>query len=217
MILGIDEAGRGPVLGPLVVCGVALKPQAASALTRRGVADSKDFGAGEPARELRKELEVHIRRLASDVRVQIFDHEAVDNYCRQGLLNELERVAATRIIDEAVDVRKIIADGEKVFGSLSGRYAHLKAVNFGERHHVAVASASIVAKVVRDELFANIASRYDEEFGPIRGGGYVNDATASFLRRYHERYRRLPEETRRSWGWRVLDELEPHRMTLFEP
>ena len=61
-----------------------------------------------------------------------------------------------------------------------------------------------------------IAARYDAEFGPIRGGGYVNAATADFLRRYHARYRRLPDETRRSWGWEVLNELEPRRLSLFD-
>lgn len=215
MILGIDEAGRGPVLGPLVVAGVVLKPQAASALTRRGVVDSKDFGAGEEARERRSELAAHVRRLAEDVQVQVFEHDEVDRYCDQGLLNELERVAAVRIIDQTPEVRRIIADGEKVFGGLSGRYPHLRAYDFGEQHHVAVAAASIVAKVTRDEHFARIAARYDEEFGPIKGGGYVNAATASFLRRFHARYRRLPDETRRSFRWKVLLELEPRLPPLF--
>ena len=216
MILGIDEAGRGPVLGPMVVAGVVLKPQAAAALTRRGVADSKDFGASDEGRSRREELAEHVERLAEDVRVIVFDHDEVDRYCGQGLLNELERIAATRIIDNTHPVKRIIADGEKVFGLLRQRYAHLRAVNFGEQHHVAVAAASIVAKVRRDRLFEAIASRYDDEFGPIRGGGYVNAATADFLRRFYARYQRFPDETRRSWGWKVLSELEPRRLPLFD-
>jgi len=216
VILGIDEAGRGPVLGPMVVCGVVLRPQAGSALTRRGVADSKGFGAGSEARDKRLELSRHIRRLADDVQVEVFHHDEVDRYCDQGLLNELERVAAVRIIDRSVSVHRIVADGEKVFGGLSARYPHLSARNFGESHHVSVAAASIIAKVTRDELFAEIASRYDREFGPIKGGGYVNGATADFLKRYHARYRRLPAETRRSWGWKVLTELEPRPLPLFD-
>ena len=76
-VLGIDEAGRGPVLGPMVVAGVVLKPQAASALTRRGVTDSKDFGAGVKARERRSELAEHVFRLAEDVQVEVYDHEEV--------------------------------------------------------------------------------------------------------------------------------------------
>lgn len=216
VILGIDEAGRGPVLGPLVVCGVALRPQAASALTRRGVSDSKDYGAGEEARVRRSALAAHIERLAEDVHIEVFEHDEVDRYCDQGLLNELERIAATRIIDRTAPVRKIIADGEKVFGGLRARYPHLRAKNFGEKHHVSVAAASIMAKVTRDARFSNIAARYDEEFGPIRGGGYVNAATADFLRRYYARYGRFPDETRRSWGWKVLNELEPRPLPLFE-
>jgi len=200
----------------MVVAGVVLKPQAASALTRRGVVDSKELGAGQAARERRAALAVHVHRLAEDVRVEVFDPDEVDRYCDQGLLNVLEREAASRIIENTVPVARIIADGEKVFGRLRDRYRHLRAVDFGERHHVAVAAASIVAKVKRDGLFDAIASRYDDEFGPIRGGGYVNHATADFLRRYHARYRCLPDETRRSWGWKLLAELEPKSLPLFD-
>jgi ribonuclease HII len=216
VILGIDEAGRGPVLGPMVVAGVVLKPQSASALTRRGVVDSKSFGAGEDARRERSELALHIRRLAADVQVEVFDHVEVDRFAEQGRLNELERRAAKAIIDRCPSVKRIVADGVKVFGLLRHRYPHLEAHDFGETYHVAVAAASIVAKDLRDHLFEAIALRYDSEFGPIRGGGYVNAATADFLRRYHARYRCLPEETRRSWGWKVLGELEPRPLPLFD-
>lgn len=216
MILGIDEAGRGPVLGPLVVAGVALKPQAAAALTRRGVMDSKAYGVGEEARARRSEHAHHIRRLAAHVATEVFGHGEVDRYADRGRLNELERRAARRIIAAAPRVRRIVADGVKVFGLLRRDYPHLEAHDFGEEHHVSVAAASIVAKVLRDALFERIASRYDAEFGPIRGGGYVNAGTAEFLRRYHARYRRLPEETRRSWTWRLLLELEPRPLPLFD-
>ncbi|HSF17540.1 MAG TPA: hypothetical protein VLK65_18495 [Vicinamibacteria bacterium] len=216
VILGIDEAGRGPVLGPLVVAGVVLKSQAASALTRRGVMDSKEYGAGEEAREKRRELAHHIRRVAEKVKIEVFEHDEVDRYTDYGLLNELERKAAVSIIVEAGVVKRIVADGEKVFGPLRHRFPHLEARDFGEQYHVAVAAASIVAKDRRDTLFQAIADRYDAEFGPVRGGGYVNSATAEFLRRYHARYRRLPAETRRSFRWKVLHELEPRPLPLFE-
>jgi ribonuclease HII len=216
VILGIDEAGRGPVLGPLVVAGVVLKPQAASALTRRGVVDSKSFGAGDEARQERAELARHIKRLAAAVQVEVFDHEEVDRFAERGLLNELERRAAGAIIDRCPVVKRIVADGVKVFELLRFRYPHLEAHDFGEEYHVAVAAASIVAKDLRDHLFEAIALRYDPEFGPIRGGGYVNAATADFLRRYHARYQCLPAETRRSWAWKVLLELEPRPLPLFD-
>jgi len=216
MILGIDEAGRGPVLGPLVLAGVILRPPRAAALTRRGVTDSKDFGAGSEAREKRAELAAHIRRLAEDVRVKVFDHQTVDDFASRGLLNELERRGAREIIGAALPVRRIVADGQKLFGIMRGEYPHLEAHDFGETVHVSVAAASIIAKDLRDRLFEEIAVRYREEFGEVRGGGYVNAATADFLRRYHERYGALPPETRRSWGWKLLNELDPPPLPLFD-
>jgi len=109
-----------------------------------------------------------------------------------------------------------VADGQRLFGHLSLEFPHLEAHDFGETVHVAVAAASIVAKDARDRLFGVIAERYAPEFGEVRGGGYVNAATAAFLRRFHERYGRLPDETRRSWSWRLLRELEPPPLPLFD-
>lgn len=208
MTLGIDEAGRGPVLGPMVVAAVALRPQQAAALARRGVRDSKDFGAGPEARARRAELATHITRLADAVGIEVLDHTEVDRYTSLGRLNELERRAARTLVAAAPPVLRIVADGVQVFGPLCGEYPHLQAVDDGESVHVAVAAASIVAKDRRDRLFAVIAERYREEFGEIRGGGYVNTATAMFIRRYHQRYGCVPPETRRSWAWSILAELD---------
>jgi ribonuclease HII len=208
LVLGIDEAGRGPVLGPLVVAAVALRPQRAAALTRCGVRDSKAFGAGPEARARRAELATRVQRLAEAVAIAVFDHAEVDLYTARGLLNELERRAARTLIAQMPSATRIVADGVQVFGSLQGQYPQLEAFDDGESVHVAVAAASIVAKDRRDQLFSGIAARYTEEFGELRGGGYVNSGTADFLRRYHRRYACLPPETRRTWEWSVLLELK---------
>jgi len=215
-ILGIDEAGRGPVMGPMVVVGVVVRPPRAAALTRRGVADSKEFGAGDQARKKRAELAEHIRRLAEHIQVVVYDHDEVDRFAGRGLLNELERRAARSIIELSPDVHRIVADGKRLFGALQREYPHLEAHDSAETVHVAVAAASVIAKDLRDRLFREIAERYRPEFGEIRGGGYPNTATADFLRRYHGRYNKLPPETRRSWGWYLLAELEPPMLSLFE-
>jgi ribonuclease HII len=217
VILGIDEAGRGPVLGPLVVAAVALRPQRAGALSRRGVCDSKAFGAGPDAQARRAELAAHVSRLADAVGVEVIEHVEVDRYTRLGQLNALERRAARTLIAAAPPVQRIVADGVLVFGPLRREFPHLEAFDDGESVHVAVAAASIVAKDWRDRLFGAIAARYREEFGELQGGGYVNAATADFLRRYHRRYGCFPPETRRSWAWKVLLELEPPPLPLFEP
>lgn len=77
----------------------------------------------------------------------------------------------------------------------------LEARDHGEDHHVAVACASILAKVRRDELFLTIAARYAGEFGRLGGWGYLNRPTEEFLRAYIGRYGILPPEARQSWSW----------------
>ena len=56
LTLGIDEAGRGPAIGPMVVAAVALDSRLAAALTRKGLRDSKAYGAGPDAHAIRSEL-----------------------------------------------------------------------------------------------------------------------------------------------------------------
>jgi ribonuclease HII len=105
------------------------------------------------------------------------------------------------LVRAAPACKRIVADGKRMFGALRGAFPHLEAADRGESKHVAVAAASILAKVHRDELFAAIAARYEPEFGPIRGGGYVNARTRSFTDAYRLRFGSLPPEARTSWPW----------------
>jgi len=199
MVLGIDEAGRGPVLGPLVLAAVAVRGRKAGALRRLGVRDSKLFGTGAAARAARAALEPRIRALAEAVAVAVVDVDDIDRAVRGGALNRLERERAHVLIRRCPAVRRVLCDGARLFGPLAAAVPHLHAVDHGETAHVAIAAASIIAKVRRDELFACIAARYRREFGVLRGGGYCNAPTRAFLRAYVARYRRLPPEARRSW------------------
>ena len=61
LVMGIDEAGRGPLLGEMVLAAVALEPTASRRLSRMGVADSKGFGSGPEAHAARCNLAVAIR------------------------------------------------------------------------------------------------------------------------------------------------------------
>lgn len=202
LILGIDEAGRGPIVGPMVMACVALRPRKAAALTRAGVTDSKRF-AGANAHAQRLALVPKILASADHVAVTIVDVAEVDRACRDGGLNRLEQARAALLIERAPRCRRIVCDGERLFRPLCGRYPHLEALDRGESRHAAVAAASIIAKVRRDELWARICNRYAPEFGEsvAAGGGYTNEPTRQWLRAYIRRYRRLPPEARRSWPW----------------
>jgi len=203
LVLGVDEAGRGPILGPMVMACVALQPRKAASLTRAGVMDSKRFGAGEAAHAARLALVPRILDAADHAAVVVIDVGEIDRRCREHGLNRLEQERAELLIRRAPHCRRIVCDGERLFSPLSTRWPHLEARDEAESHHAAVAAASVLAKVRRDELWSKIARRYQTEFGDLcaRGGGYVNAATRAFLRAYIERYRRLPPEARRSWPW----------------
>lgn len=207
LTLGIDEAGRGPVMGPMVMAAVCLETRSAAALTRAGLRDSKSYGASDDARERRAELAERIRRVAIHVDVKVIDVAEIDRRVAIGELNVLEREVAEDFISAAPAVDRIVADGKTLFGALSIRFPHLEARNNGESVHASVAAASVLAKHRRDQIFGRIAVRYRGEFGPVIGGGYVNARTRQFLRSYVERYRRLPPEARRSWPHNYLADI----------
>ncbi len=205
--LGIDEAGRGPAIGPMVMAAVALDSRAASALTRMGLCDSKTYGAGDEAHEVRANLAAEIRVRATFVALIEVEHTEIDERVLRNELNVLERELATKLIGQAPTCDRIIADGKRMFSALCGRFANFESHDRAEEKHAAVAAASVIAKVRRDERFHQIRARYEDELGPIAGGGYSNAATRAWVRKYVEKYMRLPEEARRSWPHDYVEDL----------
>lgn len=197
--LGIDEAGRGPVIGPMVMAGVVLDTRAAQRLSRAGLRDSKSYGASARARTIRSDLAKRVRELARFVSVRVIDVSEIDRRVCRNELNVLEREVAEFLIGAAPRVDRIVADGKILFGPMCGRHSNMEAHNHGESRHASVAAASVVAKAQRDEIFSRIAMRYSPQFGEVVGGGYSNVRTREFLRAYARRFRRLPPEARRSW------------------
>ncbi len=207
LTLGIDEAGRGPVLGQMVLAAVVLDTKTAAALSKAGLADSKSYGSGKKAKRIRAELAAKVQELALFVAVEVVDVTEVDRRVRLSELNVLERECASRMIERAPRAHRIVADGERLFAPLKTQYPHLEALNNGESAHASVAAASVVAKTRRDELFALIQERYTPEFGRFEGGGYVNAATKRFLCAYAEKHREIPPEARLSWPFEYLREI----------
>lgn len=210
LTLGIDEAGRGPAIGPMVMAAVALDSRTAASLTRAGLCDSKTYGAGEDAHAIRCELDKLIRARAKFVTTIEVPHTQIDERVSRGELNVLERELAARMIDEALAehaVDKIIADGKRMFAPLGQRYERFESYDRAEEKHAAVAAASVVAKVIRDDRFNQIKQQYETELGPIMGGGYANAATRRWLRAYVERHGKLPAEARLSWPYPFVIDL----------
>jgi ribonuclease HII len=208
LVLGIDEAGRGPGIGPMVLAAIAMDDVSATFLAQAGVRDSKVFGASAAAQRKRAELAVVIRQRAHWVALEICEVDDIDAYVARGELNHLERERARLLIQQAPACARIIADGRTLFSALTAEFAHLEAHDRAESLHTAVAAASICAKAERDRCFAAIAERYLDDFGILRGGGYVNPPTCAFVAEFVRRHGHLPPEARKSWPWHNLTTLE---------
>ncbi len=199
LTMGIDEAGRGPVLGQMVLAAVVLDKKGAQSLSRAGLADSKSYGSGKKAKQTRSVLAEAVRNEAIFVAIEVVPVHVIDKRVRCSELNLLEREVADRLIQASGPVDRIVADGERLFAPLQSKYGHLEAYNQGESKHASVAAASVIAKTRRDELFALLQARYAPHFGDFAGGGYVNKVTQGFLRAYAQKHGCLPPEARHSW------------------
>lgn len=198
---GIDEAGRGPVIGPLVMACVVLDERGVAAL--QGLArDSKKLS---PGRRLR--LSKFIRSVALEVKIRVVEPGEIDwavENLQRGI-NELEAITAAELINGLTTlISKVYLDSPD---PLPERYRelvrrHLKrdvevvALNKAEDAYTHVAAASIIAKVERDALISSLKERYGDF-----GSGYPSDPkTREFLLTHLREGRELPPIVRRSWG-----------------
>jgi ribonuclease HII len=201
LIAGIDEAGRGCVIGPLVIAGVLIKEENLALLKRIGVKDSKLLSPRKRealAAEILKIAEKHVVFMLSPEEI---DH-AVDSGRRLHKLNRLEADTMAQIIN-ALEPDETFVDAADV---LEDRFKHhiqerLTAKTIVTSKHKAdrifpvVSAASIIAKVKRDNEIAELKSR----FGDF-GSGYLTDPkTTFFLRRWLQNNRDYPGFIRKSW------------------
>jgi ribonuclease HII len=199
MIAGCDEAGRGPVFGPMVLCGVKVEQHALDELKAAGVRDSKLLS---PRR--RETLAGLITEKALKVEIIELSPAEIDEsrFVKKINLNELEAKTFAQIIDRLNPKLAYLDSPDpnpKLFEQRIRKYLKtepkLVVENFADRKYVAVAAASIVAKVRRDQRIAELRERYGDF-----GSGYPADArTIAFLERWVREHGKLPEFARRSW------------------
>lgn len=195
MICGIDEAGRGPVLGPLVICAVAVESD--EKLRALGVKDSKQLTPKK-----REELAHEIRKIAK-VELIVLDAEYIDSLREMGNLNGIEAWKFAELInlldpDEAyVDAADASEKNfEKMVRAELRCDAKIVSEHKADQNYPVVSAASIVAKVTRDECIRNI----EIELGEPIGSGYTSDpVTVSFVQNYIKKHGRCPPHTRESW------------------
>lgn len=196
-ILGIDEAGRGSVLGPLVIAGVVIDKRKEAILDNMGVKDSKKLTP--------KRREVLARKLKKMFvwDTVIYSAQDIDNLRAQGInLNEIERKGMEELIAK-LDFDEAIVDAVDVkpqrfqdrLAQATGK--KVKAEHKADDKYIEVSAASIIAKQSRDEAIAEINKKF-EDVGGI-GSGYPSDPTTKeFLSNYT--YNEMPDFVRKSWS-----------------
>ena len=194
-LVGIDEAGRGSVLGPLVVCGVAIEEERLKYLERLKLKDSKKI---TPKR--RVVLSRKIRKIGECHPVHISANDIDLLRSKDVNLNEIEKIAMRKIIgDSKPDISYIDCidvKPERFKNEIEKFQDKLKVIaeHRADDTYAIVSAASIVAKVERDMAIHKLK----KEFNDI-GSGYPSDPkTILFLKNIA--YDDLPEFVRRSWA-----------------
>ncbi|MFX0168098.1 MAG: ribonuclease HII [Candidatus Hodarchaeota archaeon] len=197
-IAGIDEAGRGPVIGPLVIAGVVIDASQEDALIEWGVRDSKDL---TPHR--RNSLERQIRKLAEQVEVLEISAKEIDAQRKlMRSLNVLEAEWMAQVLNR-LNWQTAYVDASDVNAERYGRLitTQLKTPKKIISEHKAdsaypvVAAASIIAKVRRDQRIQEL----HKAFGDF-GSGYPNDPkTRKFLIDWIKSHDKFPDIVRQTW------------------
>lgn len=209
-IAGIDEAGRGSQLGPMIVCGVAIEKSQEAALVAAGVKDSKEL---TPAQRL--EIFKKLEALGIQKEYVVVSHEQID----KNNLTQLEVEAAASIlkklrpdivyIDAPVQSGRIDSFVERLYHRLNqlGCRMQIIAENEADKKFVVVGAASIIAKVVRDEIMDKLI--------PEAGSGYPSDPkTVNLILKtiFDGEINRLPLRRR----WKIGKMIKKAQKKLFE-
>ena len=196
-VLGIDEAGRGSVLGPLVIAGVIVPEKMDIVLERMGVKDSKRLTPNRRtilSRKLKKMFEYDL---------VVISAQDIDNMRADWInLNEIERIGMEKILSN-LNPEKAIVDAVDIKAErFQNKLANDTGVNVVAEHkaddnYIEVSAASIIAKQERDAHIAEINKDYIK-MGGI-GSGYPSDPTTKkFLTNFT--YDEMPDFVRKSWA-----------------
>ncbi len=196
MLCGVDEAGRGPVLGPMVVAAVLVEDD--RALREMKVRDSKQLTP------MKRELLAPKIREVARVEVAIVPPSRIDEMTNDHMLNELEAETFASLIERLIpDTAYVDAcdPNERNFKRMIRRHLSHKVEIVCEHKadvtYPVVSAASIIAKTIRDEQIHKL----EEEIGEHIGTGYAHDpATRALLEKWIKEKGEFPPQTRRSWA-----------------
>ncbi len=195
-VLGVDEAGRGAVLGPLVVAGVLAEESARQRLRSLGARDSKTV-----LRHRRKDILRLVAREALCCRAVVFSAQEVDS-CDLTTLTEAAVAALVgRLQPEQLVLDAPVAPAAlpRFLGRLTsslGPTVNISAYPKADSADPLVGAASLLAKVVRDGYMSTLRSQY----GDIGWGYPGEERVQRFLSQWLTEHSVLPPICRHRWS-----------------
>jgi len=207
LILGIDDSGRGPVIGPMILAGCLIDSELEKEFREQGVKDSKKLTGNK--REILAEI---IRAKALSYHVVVISPQEIDGKTNSGInLNRIEAIKAAKIINNLnkdFDKINVVVDCpspniEKWKNTLKSYVDKKDNLEFIVEHkadvnHIACSAASILAKSQREKEVKKIKKKIGKDFG----SGYPSDpVTCKFLKDYSEKHKKdgIFRETWSTW------------------
>ena len=192
--LGIDDAGRGPVIGPMVLAGCLIDEKTEKEFKKLGIKDSKQL-----TQKRREFLAEKIKAQAETFEIIIIPPEKIDNSNAEGTkLNELEAIATAKIINrinKGYKKIKVVVDCPSTSIIKWQDFLKTKIKNLSnleifcehkaDKNHISVSAASILAKDIREKEMTKLKKIYSDEIG----SGYTSDPlTIRFLEKYAHKH-----------------------------
>ncbi len=205
LTLGIDEAGRGPVIGPMVLAGCLIDDKTEAKFKKLGIKDSKQL-----TQKRREFLEQKIKEQAETFEIIVLHPEEIEETNRKKInLNALEAIACAGIINKinkGFSRIKVVVDCPSPSITKWQDFLKTKVKNLSnlgiscehkaDQNNISVSAASILAKCVREKEMTKLKEKY----GNGVGSGYTSDLlTQRFLEKYAHKYQNNGI-FRKTWG-----------------
>ena len=194
-ICGVDDAGRGSLLGPLVIAGISLEKRKLKQLSSLGVKDSKKLSP-----KSREELYKKIVDVVDDYYITKIPPRSIDANVKKHCLNGLEAKYMAKVVSK-LNSHTSYVDSCDVnpsrFGKEISKMSNdhkIKSYHHADSRFVIVSAASILAKVARDKAIEKLRKHHD------LGSGYPSDSTTvQFVKNYYKKNHSMPNFVRKSW------------------
>ena len=195
LICGVDDAGRGSVLGPLVIAGISIEQKNIKKLVKIGVKDSKQLSP-----QMREKLYEQILLLVEGYHVAKIPPKTIDKSVSKNLLNQLEANYMAKVIKKLeagssyVDSCDVNPKRFGLYISNIAKTGKIISSHHADRKYPVVSAASIIAKVSRDREIEKLRKNHN------LGSGYPSDPkTMKFIKEWISQNGNVPVFVRKSW------------------